>query len=458
LSLKLNVENDSLGLRHIKHEPIAHVVVGHKSIAELLQTRFSFDHTCFELDSLVLKNIKEVCFGKDYRLCLLDGSHLLPYSIQEPLLEDYFKALISLSSSHFVDSAHTGYGSGFYLENHLFALSQAKEKNISYQIAETCIEGGNCHLFISEQGPSAAIGVHSLVLSYIALEEQGYFEKNKELLQNMRKQIVHPSEEFLRIARNLSLFQEVVTQVDPFEQRKNYSKESIYPAFIKAIQAKYSNLTEFRRQFISSLKEEDRKKYVLSAIELETKWKITKEKISQEIKVPLDQIAFINQYHFHIDLECMILPDGWGLIHDEEQAISFLFNLPDETYENEKTIDAYLKAAKERKLHFEQHQKQTCLELERIGCKCILIPAVFEAKGEETLNFLNGLFFYLEDKTIFITNGINPRFNLYKEHFEKVLKDHQTTFEVYFIPHNMIQKVLSERFGGLSCLTWQYKS
>jgi hypothetical protein len=189
------------------------LVVGNREVSQHLS---DLVHQCgsslkIEADPNVKEGVADLAFGRDCRIVRLDGSYLFPYCIKmkKLLLDVRFKALLPSSSQHIIpDWNELGYGTGVELGSVKKAIQDAQINGISFTQGMSSIEGGNCHLFIKDGTPKAIVGIHSVLLSLIGLNEQKYFTGPtiKKKLIEYCEGIKTPSEESIRIARNIQKF------------------------------------------------------------------------------------------------------------------------------------------------------------------------------------------------------------------------------------------------------------
>ena len=198
------------------------LMVGNHEVSQLLSDLVhQFGSSLkIETDPTAVTKVDGILFGRDRCVVRLDGSYLFPYPIKMKKLfqEVQFKALMPESSRHVVlDRDESGCGMGFSLEYFHDAIWDAQTNEIPYTLGKCVIEGGNCHLFMSEELLKAIVGIHSVLLSLIGLNEQGYFlqSKVKKKLKKCCDEIETPSEESLRIARNIEKFVRAF-QLHPF--------------------------------------------------------------------------------------------------------------------------------------------------------------------------------------------------------------------------------------------------
>ena len=114
---------------------------------------------------------------------------------------------------------------------------------------------------------------------------------------------------------------------------------------------------------------------------------LTKEKISSELGIPLDRIAFVFQEQFHIDMELFPVSSPRGdlvFLHDEKlmldvQRKSIGVSPLKAPFLAEKTLMFSF-------LHLDTNQKilaYNTKELERIDCKAVRVPGVLTAQYRE---------------------------------------------------------------------------
>lgn len=384
-----------------------------------------------EADPNVGEAVDDITFGRDHRVVRLDGSYLFPYPIQmeKSFLLVQFKALLPESSKHTVlDSKESGFGTGFYLEYFQDAVIDAQSNEIPHWFGKCTLEGGNCHLFKSGEIPKAIVGIHSVIFSLIGLSEQRYFiePEVKEKLKKYCEEIGLPSEESLRIARNLLKYVKPI-KGHPYGPRlPNWMIDSLIKRFV-------TPLTEPEKQNPA---------YEAMAIVLQAKIMIVKELIAEELGVQLKNVAFIPQFRFHIDMETCVDPSGKIVyIQDEEQASACC---------NE---EVYKEAAEERFIIFKKYTKTISEEIERIGCTVAMVPGAYEAPEENPINFLNGVFVPGKDSTTFITNGTSQMPEL-QNHFAVAMKKYNPELNICFTEGTLMETILSKNEGGVHCLTW----
>ncbi len=121
----------------------------------------------------------EVCFnpailwGRDARVERLDGSHLIPFGVLTDYfpIRDRFCAMIPREEIDLLDGNSSEWGHGFTRKFREEAIDFAKAEEIPFQAGKTCIEGGNCRIFVDGSGrPKALVAYHSLLLTILAMD------------------------------------------------------------------------------------------------------------------------------------------------------------------------------------------------------------------------------------------------------------------------------------------------
>ncbi len=191
------------------------LVVGHGAVAARFNDLFrDKDAKLFvEMDPTVdAGNLSDIAYGRDLRICRLDGSLLIPYGFSDAKSGSFgrrFRAMLPATSPQVMDVFDPGYGKGCIRDNVGVSARLAVKQRISFLQGKSVIEGGNCFLFRGEGGRAKGIvGVHSPILTLIALEEQGYYDvpEVRSKLAEIQARCDAPSEECLRMARNLSYY------------------------------------------------------------------------------------------------------------------------------------------------------------------------------------------------------------------------------------------------------------
>lgn len=402
------------------------IMVGDSRIASIIADVLKDIPVRVETDPLCQIIKGEYVFGRDSRVILSDGTHLIPYPIQDPLLEGRFKVLLPESSNHMIESLRVGYGNGFSKENVEGAHKTAQMFNIPVKQGSTCIEGGNC--FMTQKG--AIVGIHSVILSLIALEEQKFF--NEEIIAKNLSGMEIPGPLYLRMARNYALYAEKLL----IEASKAIGGES-----------------GFRKRLITPLTELEIKEHCTAAKIWKMKWDFTLDWMAKELGVMKENLAVLHQNEFHLDMEMALAPDQRLFIHDPKQAESITENLTKHKKQRQAESSHYYDSLhKFSRVHCEREMRTLDNNLSRLkslGLTVIQIPAVYGNESER-INFINGLFLQNKEELFFLTNGAKRKANALVDEFSQILEKHNIK-PIYF---DELQQVLSRNHGGLHCLTW----
>lgn len=434
-------------------------------------------------------------FIRDSSIALFPRGVLIPYNIKDPNLFNRLLAMLPSSSSQFVLNETNlkykmPYGRGFQSENTTSTMSICYKSHIPFKRANSCIEGGNCFLFMSKREKKAVVGEHSVILSMIALEEQG-------LLQEVNSSDVdEPSLEAVRMARNLHLY-EVKQEKDRIkyiqaekkkeeqakkekEEKKEEEKISNSFAFIidGYIPYKKQPLAEeevsYRKSLLASLSEEEKKEYFEAGKLIEAKLKATKQMIVQELGVKLKDAAFIPQTEFHIDMELLALPDGKIVLHDDGMVEKFLEPVRQKIKQGEQSLgllDEYVKTAERKMKKNKAILERSIKILQEHDIDCERMPMVFKAsKFVSQLNYSNGIFLnkgrhviiefpnercfgtMKEKGSFFVTTGPTIQSEkLIHDHFVKLFN---STYPNYtFVGIDNMSEFVQKYKGGIHCLS-----
>jgi hypothetical protein len=395
-------------------------------------------------------------FLRDSRVVLFDGTHLIPNS----LLEDNYRILWLLlpsSGKHFLKTAikenEISYenllGIGYEPENREFAIASTYLHDLPFKQALSCIEGGNCFLFSYQGKRRAIIGELSLLTSFIALEESS-------LLQNVIPDYTgEPSEHAFRIARNTDLFS---------KNREKLEEQS---------------LTQFFLPLLNPISDEDKIAYELEARSIDAQLKHTKEYIAGDLELPVENLLFVPQWKFHIDLELVVTPEGEVMLHDDQLSLEFLKKIEKEEsldLEQQQLLQEFKKRAEERIEKFQPFQNKRIEILRNHGCQVHLLPAVFEDYESEpkiALNYCNGIFArkgrrdyeYMENGDlllrlqkerghVFITTGTSSEAEeVVQRAFIRYYKANFPHLDIQPIPG--VSECIGQTGGGIHCLTFE---
>lgn len=439
-----------------EHKPIPGKVAFDKRIFLITQRRCpplkNLTTVNNEIFSLKLEKRKCSSFLRDSHVTLFEGGHLIPYSIKNPLVQGLLRAMIPNSANHFLIKGVKGeniplVGKGDFKCHVEQAMITAYDFNIPFKCGNTCIEGGNCYLFMSKNVRKAVVGELSLYLSMIALEEQGFF---KEILAENEAE---PSLDAYRMARNLALS-------DNKEKLQNCEGELSY-----------------RKLLMASVSEEDRKQFLNEAKLIEAKLKLTKARMAEELIVSLENIAFVPQMKFHIDMEMFVTPQGEVILHDDQTAIEFLEEIQkvnNFNTEEKYLFEEYWNTLKENSHVSKPIQERRIEILQKLGMDFRLLPSVLESTHfQSALNYCNGIFTKNEgsvmanmsDRTIlpvvlrkksftYITTG--PSFKaegIFHRHFLDIFEKSFPDLTFQEIPD--MSNFVAKYDGGIHCLTFE---
>lgn len=335
-----------------------------------------------EVAFLELENKTHSPFLRDSRVTLFGGKHVIPYAIKNPLLAEMVRAMISPSLDNFA-------GKGFRECNVDQAMITSIDFNIPFSQGKSCIEGGNCFLFMSKGTRKAIVGEISVYLSMFALEEQGYFKQ------------------------------------------------------VKLIEAKLS---------------------------------LTRDCIAEELDLPLENITFVPQTKFHIDMEMMVTPQGEVMLHDDEVTLEFLEKIKKSEHlkkEEKELLEQYRESAREGSKVFKDVREERMKILQKNGLSFVRMPAVLEAPlSKSSLNYCNGIFAQNGKRFIilntdeiiqglekaenftYITTG--PSSQNEQVFHRRFIDLFQKTFpKVTFCGIPGMSKFIAERRGGIRCLSFE---
>ena len=193
--------------------------------------------------------------------------------------------------------------------------------------------------------------------------------------------------------------------------------------------------------------------------------KTVKKQIATDLGLEEDQVTFIPQHEFHIDMIYRPLHNGEVAIPDYEQGIAVLKNLRDEvqqSFTEQSDSTSHQKILTQRKLHKLNKQIDQLQELSdntkelrqeandnltAAGYKIVKLPC-FTANSNDKTNFMNGVggTSAKTGQTFYITN--KSEFPELESVIEESLKKAGID-KVYFVS---TQHALSSK-GGLDCLT-----
>lgn len=399
-----------------------------------------------ELDPFVSSSEPRI-FGRDWRVNGINGMHIVPYAIQDPIYHGAFMALLPSSSNYFI---HTGggKGEGFSKENSDRAAAYAKEHGIPFRQASSTVEGGNAFVFFDENQPKAIVGIHSLILTLIALDEQGFFEKNQNALKAVKAQIKKPSEHALRMARNMSIY----TPKRDWDKRWDAMKKlkptdptaaSTRQALQKELGERWKGESSYRELLTRPLLQEETVKFHDEALMWEARMMLAQQVIAKDLSVPLESCAFIPQIFFHTDMFLTVSPDGKVVfLHDDTRHDEDISPPLEDKYRN---------AAKERAGRMREAMLEAQEAINKIGCKVRLGTSICASPGNLLCNFTNGIFLSTPGGPLFVSNGPTRNFNRITDVFCSTFP-----FKTQVLLDCGLSDILADDKAGLHCLTWEH--
>ncbi len=364
-------------------------------------------------------------FLRDAQVVGLNGIWLLTHPIEkdDDAIWDEAEALLPESSRHFVESDLVSYGKGFNEIEVDNAMEFIEGNDIPYRRMRSPIEGGNCYVFFDSQGnPKAIVGIHSVVLTLIALEEQRYFDLtfNKEFVRLIAS-IDLPSDEAIRRARNWQHHKDL----DGGEAKGN---------------AKYLE------KLMAPVIEEDREKYRGEARVWQAKEIIARRMIAEDLSVPLESIAFVPQKKFHIDMEMFVAPNKKDVFIDRSSRT------PEAIEELQKVSHRIIPVDG---IHILEEKGWVDDESDDAGIENGM-------EGKELITFMNGVFATTHYATHFITNAgcdtqkCLPLYQAFRKQIEDAREPGDAGFVVSFVPN--MGKLITKKHGGIHCLSREYTS
>ncbi|NNM42897.1 MAG: hypothetical protein HKM07_00955 [Chlamydiae bacterium] len=503
-------------LHHVS--PSQTLYVGNEKILGALIANLENCKIPISLDPLLEKAKDITVYGRDFRVALPSGTQVIPYGLDMPNFQVKTYSLLPEASDHCITLSGALYGKGFQAKNRIQAIQFANEHKIPYVEARSCIEGGNCRIVPGLDGaPRAIIGVHSLVASLLALEQQQYFSSH---LMQSYKQTPPPSEHSFRMARNSKIYEKeflpvyerynsIKTAMErmqsrsqvlnlfcdehllsntsfledlnpqgpeeeaPFSRKRSFSEiqsdsdEGQISEFQQLLHEHSSALLKIRRslsKYTQPLTVYDKEDFLSQAEEWQTKLEITKEVITSELGVQKEHLAIVDQGEFHIDMEIFTTKNGVAFIHDERsclfalQAIRRAVELQSPNSDLLQVIEKYENASVEREEACTKRNKRIVEALQSIGCSVNLISGIYRAEGEPTLNFMNGFFLESGGSEHFITNGTPYDLVIFADYFAKALRSSHPELKSCFVNDQKSPAIMQEflaRNGGIRCITWE---
>lgn len=399
--------------------------------------------------------INTICseYIRDAQVTLLDGTHLIPQTIKDPFFKGLLKAMTPPNSSHMLLNKDLSLpqeictvGKGFNRENVEQAIIFDMNHGLSFKRAKnSCIEGGNCFVFVSKGEKKAIIGEISLFMSILLNEENGFFNN---LTFDATQE---PSEHAYLVVRNIEFYNKFRRPVDYFWYVLR-DKDKFHEELIKI-----GGEQAYRYQITASVSDQDKLRLRKEAQIFDAKRKKTELAIADEIGVPLDNICFIQQKKFHIDMEMTVMPDGSVLLNDPMKVLESLneierANFPLPTVED--TLHTLMvEKVVEDITNFNSVVENQIKQLMAIKVDVHRMALDFDAKEEVNLNFANGIFIptsasnykYITTGTTHLSEAIF--FNHFVTKFEKKF----SSVDVMGIEG--LSRFVSKNEGGVRCLS-----
>lgn len=386
-------------------------------------------------------------FLRDSSVTLFEKMRLLPSPNGENYSVEELGASLPPSASHFLCFEKDGTteishiemaGKGFYKTNIDQAMINAIDNQIPFKQAKTCIEGGNCFLFFSKGERKAVIGEISLYLSMMTLEKSSHFRK-----PIWPKKNAQPTETALRIARNRDLY--ALHQESPVED------DTYWASLIKP------------------LTPEERQQYHLIALIIDRKLAMTKQVIAEDLNVHQDNIAFVPQSDFHIDLELLVTPQGEVILQSDTKSLQVLSELEETNQLDEAQaalLDTYKRESKEQIA-----LRNPVLEGQRKALKKARIPfrelpLNFASPEKSVLNHSNGIFLPLRCNAslgcppgfsqthVFVTTGpSSPEEAIFHGKIQTIFEAALPKYRLHGVEG--VSKFLAKSGGGIRCLSFE---
>jgi len=362
-------------------------------------------------------------FCRDMRVVGINQMHILPYAIKELDVEVILAMLPESSNYVIVQEGKALTGFGFAPEYVALATEQAKSYGIPFKQARSTIEGGNCFVFVSEGKRKAIVGIHSLITTLIGLKEQGYFAEHEEKIEKLVKEIEHPSDHAIRIARNLNYYH-------------SYARE-FQAGFSRCWKPDYQ---KFLANITSPLSAEDRSTYHDRACQWEARIRLAREVMAEDLCVPLEGLAIVPQDNFHIDMEMSVPPEGSVVFLHSDVATMQTAGLSDQI-----RLEAQKNHLRVRNILIEQVRA-----ISQIGCPVKIVPAVLGGAEIPPVYLLNGIYLPGIIRHVFISAAPCERDSAFTELFKK-------HFPIPCVDIEGLDKIAAEDAGSIHCLTWEWK-
>ncbi|MDR1168525.1 MAG: hypothetical protein LBK53_06535 [Heliobacteriaceae bacterium] len=197
--------------------------------------------------------------------------------------------------------------------------------------------------------------------------------------------------------------------------------------------------------------------YTLAIMELEDtpeNREIAQAQIAEDLGLPKENVTFIRQFDFHIDMWYRPLQNGVVAAPDFDSAIDMVAEiLQDPELEDSKKedLEKLNEGLQEMKILASQHANEAEDKLKQAGYKIIKAPSFAVTPNIPDvmhINYMNGVGGTADNgETYYITNtsGI-PQLD---DKIEQYLKDNANIDKTYFTPTNTLLK----KMGGLDCIT-----
>lgn len=477
---------------------------------------------------LNLDFLKHTLYVRDARVSLFSGKQLIPRSPQSFKnwdSKDYKWAMVLPFGSKQISDTPSFMGSGCTPSNTRQAILTCCKYSLPYERATTMIEGGNCFLFMDGKEKKALVGEWSLYFSYYGLKEDGYFDQ----IDLIDFSTVVPSDSSIRMARNLSIFKQVKKVLQGYAERyeelfnyetqdvdayfdsledkaqkilnnpnlSNETKQQLFNEEIERIQAQRKlekeeignkitsedqtlhDLTKTLRiyQNMSDLpsSEENKDDFFEQAQLLEARLNITKNKMAEELEIYPENLIFIPQAEFHIDMNLFVTPSGEVILHNSKKTIEFLQSIQTHTIllgESEEFVNAYLATAMTNATLFNEVEEKQERVLQTHNLRYQTLPLTFSFPEVSALNYCNGIFLERgfishqnsEDKKeppkrlssegyAFLSTG--PSFHAEIPVHRKFVELFEKTLGYRFQGVPGMSKQIAINSGGVHCLTFE---
>jgi hypothetical protein len=246
-----------------------------------------------------------------------------------------------------------------------------------------------------------------------------------------------------------------------FKDTKINNEDTEIVRSVKYNQIKKSSYTNIHNDLINP--------YTLSNSDLQQAQSIkdaivyTKKRISKELGIKLENILYVPQTKFHIDMELFVSPKGTVFINDHELTKKNIYNIsrkPEYQDSYEFLKDNYL-YEKDKALRLNSVTNNLEEILKSAGKKVFRISGShegFKYNNSFRLNFFNGFFVKENGNYIYITTGGDPRIPLIqyleKQFRDTILSCAPEVSDVRFINSSKTLAYL-HLSGGYNCRTFQ---